>query len=206
MTSRASRRRLALSSAVAAGVLAVTAGCQSSTGESSGKPPAGTSGTTSTSPTEVPVPEPSIPVVEPADGKVVKVPGASMRAFRTYKRVSDYGIVQGYNDSQSAMTLSPNLTQGTSIDGYAKEWIRDNGGPKVMERQGNAVVGGKYNAWHVIDTRDDNEESHYYGVMFLDSAWLINIAIYQGNPDSLTPEEGEEVIASLLASFKTDLD
>mgnify|MGYP006199314365 CR=1 FL=1 len=70
----------------------------------------------------------------------------------------------------------------------------------------DVVVGGKYNAWHVIDSRDRTEESHYYGVMFLDSAWLINIAIYQGDPWSLTPEEGEEVIASLLASFKTDLD
>lgn len=206
MTSRAARPRLLLSSALAAGVLALTAGCQSATEESAGDPAAGTSDPTSTSPTPVPVPEPSTTVVEPSDGKLVKVPGASMRALRTYERVSDYGIVQGYNDSQSAMTLSPNLPMATSIDGYAKEWIRDNGGPKVMERQDNAVVGGKYNAWHVIDTRDDNEESHYYGVMFLDSAWLINIAIYQGNPDSLTPEEGEEVIASLLASFKTDLD
>lgn len=206
MTSRAARPRLLLSSTLAAGLLALTAGCQSATEESAGDPSAGTSDPTSTSPTSVPVPEPSSTVVEPSDGTLVKVPGASMRALRTYERVSDYGIVQGYNDSQSALTLSPNLPRATSIDGYAKEWIRDNGGPKVMERQDNAVVGGKYNAWHVIDTRDGNEESHYYGVMFLDSAWLINIAIYQGNPDSLTPEEGEEVIASLLASFKTDLD
>ena len=205
MTSRAVRPRLALSAALAVVVLAGATACQSSSGGSATEPATDTP-TTSTTPTPVPVPEPSTPVVEPADGKVVKVPGASMRALRTYERVSDYGIVQGYNDSQSALTLSPNLTLGTSIDGYAKEWIRDNGGPKVMERQDNAVVGGKYNAWHVIDVRDDNEESHYYGVMFLDSAWLINIAIYQGNPDSLTPEEGEEVIASLLASFKTDLD
>lgn len=203
MTSRASRPRRALSTAVAVGVLAVTAGCQSSSGESAQEP---TTGTPTTSTTPVPVPVPSTPVVEPSDGKVVKVPGASMRALRSYKRVSDYGIVQGYNDEKSALTLSPNLTLAKSLDGFAKEWIRDHGGPRVMERQDDVVVGGKYNAWHVIDSRDDNEESHYYGVMFLDSAWLINIAIYQGDPWSLTPEEGEAVIASLLASFRTDLD
>lgn len=203
MTSRASRPRRALSTAVAVGVLAVTAGCQSSSGESAQEP---TTSTPTTSTTPVPVPVPSTPVVEPSDGKVVKVPGASMRALRSYKRVSDYGIVQGYNDEKSALTLSPNLTLAKSLDGFAKEWIRDHGGPRVMERQDDVVVGGKYNAWHVIDSRDDNEESHYYGVMFLDSAWLINVAIYQGDPWSLTPEEGEAVIASLLASFRTDLD
>lgn len=203
MTSRADRPRLALSAAVAAGVLAVTAACQSST-EGSATEPATDTPSTSTTPTPVPVP--STPVVEPADGKVVKVPGASMRALRSYERISDYGIVQGYNDKQSALTLSPNLTLGKSLDGFAEEWIGDHGGPKVMKRQDDVVVGGKYNAWHVIDSRDRTEESHYYGVMFLDSAWLINIAIYQGDPWSMTPEEGEEVIASLLASFKTDLD
>lgn len=203
MTSRATRPRRALSTAVAVGALAVTAACQSSSGESAQEP---TTDSPTTSTTPVRVPEPSTPAAEPTDGKVVKVPGASMRALRSYKRVSDYGIVQGYNDEKSALTLSPNLTLGKSLDGFAREWIRDHGGPRVMERQDDVVVGGKYNAWHVIDTRDDNEESHYYGVMFLDSAWLINIAIYQGDPWSLTPEEGEEVIASLLASFKTDLD
>lgn len=203
MTSRASRPRLALSTALAVGVLAVTPGCQSSSGGSAEEP---TTDTPTTSATPAPVPVPSTPVVEPADGKVVKVPGASMRALKSYKRVSDYGIVQGYNDEQSALTLSPNLTLGKSLDGFAREWIRDHGGAKVMKRQDDVVVGGKYNAWHVVDSRDRTEESHYYGVMFLDSAWLINIAIYQGDPWSLTPEEGEEVIASLLASFKTDLD
>ena len=189
-------------SSVGALALALTAGCQSS--EDPEADPTATSSPSTTSSTPVPVPSTS--VVEPSDGKVVKVPGASMRALKSYKRVSDFGIVQGYNDERSALTLSPNLTMTKSLDAYAREWIRDNGGPKVMVRQDDAVVGGKYNAWHVIDQRDDNEESHYYGVMFLDSAWLINIAIYQGFSYSLTPEEGDEVIASLLASFKTDLD
>ena len=42
--------------------------------------------------------------------------------------------------------------------------------------------------------------------MFLDSAWLINIAIYTGDSWNLSEEEGQQVIDSLLASFKTDLD
>lgn len=204
MISRGTGRRWLVSSVGVVAALAVTAGCQSSSSE---EPDADASATSSPSTSSsLPVPVPSTPVVEPSDGKVVKVPGASMRALRTYKRVSDYGIVQGYNDRQSALTLSPNLTTRPSLDAYAKEWIGDHGGPKVMERQDDVVVGGKYNAWHVIDQRDPKEESHYYGVMFLDSAWLINVAIYQGDAWSLTPEEGEGVIASLLASFKTDLD
>ncbi|NYE37234.1 hypothetical protein F4692_002367 [Nocardioides cavernae] len=190
-----------------AGVIAltVTTGCQSSASDETGGDGPATATSSPSATSSAPVPVPDAPV-EASDGKVVKVPGASMRALKTYKRVSDYGIVQGYNDEQSALTLSPNLTQKTSLDAYAKEWIRAHGGPKRMERQEDAVVGGKYNAWHVIDTRGPTEESHYFGVMFLDSAWLINIAIYKGDPWSLTPEEGEEVIASLLASFKTDLD
>lgn len=206
MISRGAGRRWLVSSAGVV-ALAVLTGCQSSPSEGSGGSGSDASATTSpATSSSAPVPVPSTPVVEPSDGKVVKVPGASMRALKSYKRVSDYGIVQGYNDRQSALTLSPNLTTRGSLDAYAKEWIGDHGGPKVMQRQDDVVVGGKYNAWHVIDQRDDKEESHYYGVMFLDSAWLINIAIYQGDPWSLTPEEGEGVVASLLASFRTDLD
>lgn len=203
MIPRGARRRLASTAGMVC--LALTAACQSSADDAEAGSAATATGSPSTT-SPAPVPVPSTPVVEASDGKVVKVPGASMRALRSYKRVSDYGIVQGYNDEQSALTLSPNLTEGTSLDAYAREWIRDHGGPKVMQRQDDVVVGGKYNAWHVLDRRDPTEESHFYGVMFLDSAWLINIAIYRGDPWSLSREEGEEVIASLLASFKTDLD
>ena len=204
MASRGTCQRWIVS-CISLGVLALTAGCQSSPGEASDEPSGESSASTSSS-SPSPVPTSDTPTVEPADGVLIEVPGATMHALPTYKRVADYGIVQGYNDDKSALSLSPNLTRAKSLDAYAKEWAAAHGGPKRMQRQDDVVVGGKYNAWHLIDQKDPTEVSHYYGVMFLDSAWLINIAIYQGNPDSLTPEEGEEVIASLLASFKTDLD
>ena len=204
MLSRGMRHRWVVS-CVSLGVLALTAGCQSSSGEASddqsGEPPASTS---SSAPS--PVPTPATPTVEPADGVLVKVPGATMRALPTYKHIADYGIVQGYNDDKSALSLSPIPTGAKSLDAFAKEWARTNGGPKRMQRQDDVVVGGKYNAWHLIDQKDPTEVSHYYGVMFLDSAWLINIAIYTGDSWSLSEEEGQRVIDSLLASFKTDLD
>jgi hypothetical protein len=199
MMSREDRRRWLVSGAVVA-LVAVGAGCQSS-----GEPPAEASGNSSspTSPS-APVPTSESPTVEPADGKVVRVPGATMRALPTYKRVADYGIVQGYNDDKSALSLSPNLTRARSLDAYAKEWARAHGGPKVMQRQDNVVVGGQYNAWHLVDQRDPTEVSHYYGVMFLDSAWLINIAIYSGDSYSLSEQEGQQVIDSLLATFAVE--
>lgn len=204
MTSRGARQRW-IASCLGVGVLALTAGCQSSSGQAGDEPAdAATSSTSSATPS--PEPTPATPTVEPADGVLVKVPGATMRALSTYKHIADYGIVQGYNDDKSALSLSPIPTGARSLDAFAKEWARTNGGPKRMQRQDDVVVGGKYNAWHLIDQKDPTEVSHYYGVMFLDSAWLINIAIYTGDSWSLSEEEGQQVIDSLLASFKTDLD
>ena len=191
-------------SCVGVGVLALTTGCQSSAGEASEDPSAATSTSSPSSPS--PVPTSDTPTVEPADGVLIEVPGATMRALPTYKRVADYGIVQGYNDRKSALSLSPSLTRTKSLDAFAKEWARAHGGPKRMKRQDDVVVGGQYSAWHLVDQEDPTEVSHYYGVMFLDSAWLINIAIYTGDSWSLSEEEGQQVIDSLLASFKTDLD
>jgi hypothetical protein len=148
------------------------------------------------------VPTSETPTVEPADGKLIKVPGATMRALPTYKNVADYGIVQGWNDDKSALSLSPIPTGATSLDGFAKEWAKAHGGPKKMQRQDDVVVGGKYSAWHLIDQGDPTEVSHYYGVMFLGNAWLINVAIYTGDPWSLSEEEGQQVIDSLLATFE----
>lgn len=199
MMSRGNRHRWLASGAAALVVLG--AGCQS-TAEPTDGPSSSTSSPTSPS---APEPTSASPTVEPADGKVVRVPGATMRALPTYKRVADYGIVQGYNDDKSALSLSPNLTRARSLDAYAREWARAHGGPKVMERQDDVVVGGQYNAWHLVDQRDPTEVSHYYGVMFLDSAWLINIAIYTGDSYSLSEEEGQQVIDSLLASFAVDM-
>jgi hypothetical protein len=206
MTSRGNRHRRIVS-CLSVGVVVLTAACQSSSGEAGDEPSDATSASTSPASPASPAPtSETTSVVEPADGVVVKVPGATMRALPTYKRVADYGIVQGYNDKQSALSLSPSLTRAKSLDAYAREWARAHGGPKRMERQDDVVVGGKYNAWHLIDQQDPTEVSHYYGVMFLDSAWLINIAIYTGDSWSLGEEEAQQVIDSLLASFKTDLD
>lgn len=205
MTSRGARHRW---SVVGAGLaaLVLTAGCGSGAEGADGDPAEGSAGTTSSSPSPVPVP--STPVVEPADGKLVKVPGASMRALSTYKRNSDFGIVQGYHDGQSSLTMSPSLTRARSLDAFAREWIKEHGGPKVQVRQEDAVAGGKYAAWHVVDsTSDPVQDTHTFGIMFLDSAWLVTVRIYlEGFPEPLDEDEQQQVIDSLLASFKTDLD
>ncbi|CUR61062.1 exported hypothetical protein [metagenome] len=208
MTSRAARRRH-LAAGAGLAVLTLTAGCASGSGSAAGDPgDGGPTSSASTSSAPVPVPTSSAPVVEPADGGRIKVPGASMRALSTYKHLNDFGIVQGWNDGQSAVTFTPSLTRATSLDAFAKEWIREHGGPKVQKRQEDAVAGGKYSAWHVVDTTSDKSEiAHRFGIMFLDSAWLIDITIYvPGVPETLTEDEQQAVIDSLLASFKTDLD
>ena len=167
-----------------------------------GDPNEGAAGTSSSSPTPVPVP--STAVVEPADGTLVKVPGASMRALSSYERTSDFGIVQGYNDGQSSLTFSPSLTRARSLDAFAREWIKEHGGPKVQVRQEDAVAGGKYAAWHVVDsTSDPVQDTHTFGIMFLDSAWLVNIRIYlEGFPEPLDEDGQQQVIDSLLASVQ----
>ena len=107
-----------------------------------------------------------------------------------------------------SLSFAPSLTQAPSIDAFAREWIKEHGGPKVKVRQEDTVAGGEYRAWHVIDTTTDKSEiKHDFGIMFLDSAWLIDITIYvPGVPRTLTEEEQQQVIDSLLASFKTDFD
>ena len=200
MASRGTRHHR-VASCVGVGLLVLTTGCQSSTGEAGEEPAGGTPSSTSSSPS-APVPTSSTPAVEPADGPLIEVPGATMHALPTYKNVADYGIVQGWNDDRSALSLSPYPTSAPSLDAYARQWARAHGGPRRMERQDNVVVGGQYSAWHLIDQKDPTEVSHYYGVMFLDSAWLINVAIYTGDSYSLSEDEGQQVIDSLLASFE----
>lgn len=204
MTSRGNRQRSLVAVAIVA-FLAVASGCGSAADEPD---PSGASSGPSGSTSESPAPTPTTTVVEPADGGRVKVPGASMRALASYKHLNDYGIVQGWNDGQSSLSFAPSLTQATSLDAFAREWIKEHGGPKVKVRQDDAVAGGKYSAWHVIDTTTDPSEiKHDFGIMFLDSAWLIDITIYlDGVPRTLTEEEQQGVIDSLLATFKTDLD
>lgn len=191
-----------------AAVALLAAGCGSSPEdpEPTEEPSAATSASTSDSPSSVTTPTST--VVEPANGGRLKIPGASMRALASYKHLNDYGIVQGWNDGQSSLSFAPSLTMAPSLDAFAREWIKEHGGPKVKVRQEDAVAGGKYRAWHVIDTTTDPSEiKHDFGIMFLDSAWLIDITIYlDGVPRTLTEDEQQEVIDSLLATFKTDLD
>ncbi|GAA1926428.1 hypothetical protein [Nocardioides hwasunensis] len=202
MTARVGHRRWLAASVSVLALLAAT-GCQSSD-EPSG------ADTSSSSPTPTPSPTPTATstVVEPADGPLVKVPGARMRGLSTYTRNSDFGIVQGYRDGQSGLTLAPALTDAASLDAFAKEWIRDHDGPKVQVRQEDAVVGGKYSAWHVIDeTTDPQLRTHTYGVMFLDSAWLVIMRHnLDGVPEPLTDDEMQGVMDRVLLTFKTDLD
>ncbi|MCW2736788.1 hypothetical protein [Nocardioides sp.] len=207
MTPRGTRR-CSLLAVAAVSLVALATGCGASSADPdpSDSPTKDASASTSESPS--PTPSATSTVVEPADGRLIKVPGASMHALATYKRVSDYGIVQGYNDGQSSVTFSPSLTRAASLDAFAKEWIKEHGGPKVKVRQDDTVAGGKYSAWHVVDTvHDPYEIQHDFGIMFLDSAWLIDIKIYlDGTPETLSEDEQQQVIDSLLASFKTDLD
>ena len=202
MSARGNRRRVAaLSCAVA--LLAVT-GCQSSDEPSDA--PSSAAGTASSSPPAV-VPTSSTTAVEPADGRLIKVPGASMHGLSTYKRYADYGIVQGYADKRSAISLSPSLTTAPSLDAFAKEYVRENGGAKVMRRLDDVVVGGKYSAWQIVDLSEKPDDMHFFGVMFLDSAWLIRITRFDASDDTpLTDDEFQQVVDSLLASFRTDLD
>ena len=207
MTSRGTRQRSILAAGAAA-VAVLASGCGSSSGAPDGADGATGDASASASESSASVPAPSAAAVEPADGGRVKVPGASMRALASYKHLNDYGIVQGWNDGQSSLSFAPSLTRATSLDAFAREWIKEHGGPKVKVRQDDAVAGGKYSAWHVIDTTTDPSEiKHDFGIMFLDSAWLIDITIYRdGVPRTLSEDEQQEVIDSLLATFKTDLD
>lgn len=220
MISRGTRRR-STAAVSAASIVLLVSGCGSSsddatpggdvTGTSSASGSDSGSDSASEAPSEAPsssVPTPTSAVIEPAGGGLVKVPGASMHALETYKHLNDFGIVQGWNDGQSAMTFSPSLSPKKSLDGFAREWISEHGGKKVQVRVEDAVAGGKYSAWHVVDTTSDPTEiAHTFGIRFLDSAWLIDITMYlPGYPDTLTEEEQQEVIDRLLASFKTDLD
>ena len=178
MISRGNRRRWSVVTSAAA-LVALAAGCGSSADAEPSDEPTSASTSATGSRRRLRRATPTTAVVEPADGGLVKVPGASMRALESYKHLNDYGIVQGWNDGQSALSFAPSLTQATSLDAFASEWIKEHGGPKVKVRQDDAIAGGKYSAWHVVDTTSDPSEiKHDFGIMFLDSAWLIDITIY----------------------------
>lgn len=198
MVSRGPRRVLATFVTVGVILLASTA-CQ----DSPEADPATGSDTSTPTPSESPsLPEPT-PTVEPADGVLIDVPGATMRGLKTYRSIADYGLVQGYGDGQSDIILAPNLTKARSLDAFVKDFTRGYRGEGVTKRLDDAVVGGAYNAWHMLDDDDPLVETHIYGVMFLDGAWTIEISFENdGQPRPLTREERDEVTTSLLATFK----
>ena len=189
---------------VAVALVLLLAGC-SSAGEDTPSPSGGeTSATTSPSPS-VAVPE-STPVVEPADGPVIRTENATIRGLKGYKRVSDFGVVQGYRDDQATLTLAPGYTDKPSLDAFARQQIRVSKVPRAMKRVDDVVVGGKYNAFHLLDsTESDVYEKHVFGVMFLNGSWTINLNFYErdvGNGTPLDADERQEVMDRILASFE----
>jgi hypothetical protein len=203
MTSRVSRHR---GSTLAGAVLLLAlTGC----GSGSDDPVAGGSGGSGGG-TGTPTPLPSVRVptatssVEPADGPLLRTEGATIRGLETYELVSDFGVLQGYRDDQSTLSFLPGYTDKPSLDAFAKQYMRiagDDG--DRLERVDDVVVGGEYNAFHVLDSSDPTEEGHVFGVMFLDGSWTIHLSFYEdGEPQPLTTEERQGVMDSILATFE----
>ena len=198
MTSRGNRRLYAV--LVAAAMLAATTSCASGSDGSSGSDDPAPSPTSSSPTVRVPTPTPT---VEPADGPLIKTEGAAIRGLPTYRRISDYGIVQGYRDDQSALTFGAALSDKKSLDAFARQQREISEHPDDLERLDDVVVGGKYNAWHMLDTGDPEEEIHLFGVLFLGGSWIIEFRFYErGRPEPLTAEERESTMASVLATFE----
>ena len=205
MTSRVSWRR---GRAVAgAALVLLVSGCGSGSDDSE----AGDSGGETSSPT---TPSPSVrvppaePAVQPADGPLIKTEGATIRGLKGMKRVSDYGVLQGYRNDQVHLTFLIAYSDKPSLDAAARqhERIVEKRAGDVLERVDDVVVGGKYNAFHFLDTSEPLEENHTYGLLFLDGSWTIHIGFYNEevgvDVPPLTAEEREEATASILASFK----
>jgi len=207
MTSRAWGRGSVVG---AAALLLLLAGC-SSDEEGGGPQPADpTSSSTPSSPSataSASVPEPE-PTAEPADGPLIRTEGATIRGLKGYRLVSDFGVVQGYRDDQSNMSFSPGYTDKPSLDAYARQEIQVSRNPKALQRVEDVVVGGQYNAFHLLDTSDPDLEGHVFGVMFLDGSWIIKINFYEyavGKQPPLTAEERQQVMDSILATFEPTL-
>ena len=205
MTSRVLRRR---GRAVAgAALLLLVSGCGSGSDDTGPGDPGGETSSPTTPSPSVRVP-PAEPAVEPADGPLIKTEGATIRGLKGMKLVSDYGVLQGYRNDQVHLTFLIAYTDKPSLDAAARQHeriVEKREGADVLERLDDVVVGGKYNAFHFLDTSDPTEENHDYGLLFLDGSWTIHIGFYNeevGDLPPLTAEEREEVTASILASFK----
>lgn len=189
--------------ALVVALLLLLAGCGSSSDDSAFRGEASTSPSPSSS---VRVPSPT-PTVEPADGPLIETEGATIRGLKTYKRIADYGAVQGYRDDQSFLTFAFGFTDKPSLDAFAKqhERIAEERAGDVRERVDDVVVAGKYNAFHFLDTTDPEEESHVFGLLFLNGSWTIQIGFYNEKTNNLAPlaaDERQQVIDSILASFE----
>lgn len=197
MLSRVSRRVLP-TLAVVGVVLLGSAACQ----DSPEPGPATGSETSTPTPTETPsLPEPT-PTVEPANGVLIDVPGATMNGLKGYKSIANYGLVQGWGDRQSSVILSPNLTRARSLDAWARQYVKEMRVAGKPQRLEDSTVAGKYVAWVIEDTDDPLIDNRIYGVMFLDGAWTIDFGFYEdGLPQPLTEEERQAAIDSMLATF-----
>ncbi len=199
MTSReAFRRRVAL--VAAAGLVPFAAGCGSG-GDAAPDEPSSPSASATAS-ASVPLPPPTT-AVEPADGPLLRTEGATIRGLKTYQVVTKAGVLQGYRDSRSSLIFSPGYTDKPSLDAFARQEIRVAKDPAALERVEDVVVGGKYNAFQLIDTSDPTEERHTFGVMFLNGSWIISIAFFDhGDPGPLDADERQQVTDRILASFE----
>jgi hypothetical protein len=139
---------------------------------------------------------------------LIRTEGATLRALKGMRLVSDYGVLQGYRNDQVHLTFLPGYTDKPSLDVFARQYERvvEVGDGDILERVDDVVVGGKYNAFHMLDTSEPTEENHIYGLLFLDGSWTIHIGFYNEevgvDVPPLTAAEREEVTASILASFK----
>lgn len=189
-------------------LLLLVSGCGSGSDDSGAGDPGGETSSPTTPSASVRVPE-ATPVVEPADGPLIRTEGATIRGLKGMKRISDFGIVQGYRNDQVHLTLSIAYSDKPSLDAAARQHeriVEDREGADVLERVDDVVVGGEYNAFHFLDTSDPSVEYHDYGLLFLDGSWVISIGFYEDEVKPglapLTAAEREEVTASVLASFK----
>ena len=204
MTSRGTGRRLG--AVISAALLVLVAGCGA---DPEGDGPGAADGTTSpsSSPPTVRVPT-STPVVEPADGPLIKTEGATIHGLKGMKRISDYGVLQGYRNDQAHVSFIRGFSDKPSLDAVARQHKRillERLPRGSVTRVDDVVVGGKYNAYHFLDTSDPTEENHIFGLMFLNGSWEIYIGYYDdgiGDVEPLTAEEREEATASILASFE----
>jgi hypothetical protein len=170
--------------------------------------PDGGTGTSSPSASaSIRLPEPT-PVVEPADGPLIRTEGATIRGLKKMRLVSDYGVLQGYRNDQAHLSFLPGYAGDASLDKFARlhEEIVEEREGDVLERVDDVVVGGEYSAFHFVDTSDPAEENHVFGLIFLNGSWTIHLGFYNEEVKPglapLTADEREDATARILASFE----